>query len=199
VLMAPADENECRQMLYTATRVVGPVAVRYPRGQGPGVPVEQKMTALPLGKAQLRRRGRSGLLLLSFGTMLTAALAAAERLDATVVNMRFIKPLDETLLKELVTQHVAWVTLEENTIAGGAASAVAELLDGLGLGRPRLAVGLPDRFIEHGSREQCLADAGLDDTAVVAQIERWWLAQQGNLNSGRAATRMTVAVGSGPT
>ena len=156
------------------------------------------MTALPLGKAQLKRRGHSGLLLLSFGTMLAAALAAAERVDATVVNMRFIKPLDETLLKDLVTQHVAWVTLEENTIAGGAGSAVAELLDGQGLGRPRLAIGLPDRFIEHGSREQCLADAGLDDATVVAQIERWWLDQQGNLNSGRPATRMTVAVGSGP-
>ncbi len=137
-------------------------------------------------------------MLLSFGTMLSAALAAAERLDATVVNMRFVKPLDETLLTELVTQHVAWVTLEENTIAGGAGSAVAELLDGLGLGRPRLAVGLPDRFIEHGSREQCLQDAGLDEASVVAQIERWWQAQPCNLNSGRAATRMTVAVGSGP-
>jgi 1-deoxy-D-xylulose-5-phosphate synthase len=198
VIMAPADENECRQMLYTAALVDGPAAVRYPRGQGPGVPIEQKMTALPLGKAQLRRRGRSGLLLLSFGTMLAAALAAAERLDATVVNMRFVKPLDEALLKELVPQHVAWVTLEENTVAGGAGSAVAELLDGLELGRPRLAVGLPDRFIEHGSREQCLADAGLDEASVVAHIERWWQAQACNLNSGRGATRMTVAVGSGP-
>jgi 1-deoxy-D-xylulose-5-phosphate synthase len=197
VIMAPADENECRQMLYTATVVDGPAAVRYPRGQGPGVPVESTMTAVPLGKAQVRRRGRSGLLLLSFGTMLAAALAAGERVDATVVNMRFVKPLDEALLKELVAQHVAWVTLEENTIAGGAGSAVAELLDGLDLGRPRLAVGLPDRFIEHGSREQCLADAGLDEPAVVAKIERWWQSQDCNLNSGRGATRMTVAVGSG--
>ena len=105
VVMAPADENECRQMLYTATLVDGPTAVRYPRGQGPGVPIERSMTALPLGKAQVRRRGRSGLLLLSFGTMLAAALAAAERVDATVVNMRFVKPLDEALLKELVPQH----------------------------------------------------------------------------------------------
>ncbi len=133
VIMAPADENECRQMLFTATQVNGPAAVRYPRGQGPGVPVEQAMTALPLGKAQVRRRGRSGLLLFSFGTMLAAALAAAERVDATVINMRFVKPLDEALLKELVPQHAAWVTLEENTVAGGAGSAVAELLDGLGL------------------------------------------------------------------
>jgi 1-deoxy-D-xylulose-5-phosphate synthase len=130
--------------------------------------------------------------------MLTAASAAAERLDATVVNMRFVKPLDATLLRELVPQHVAWVTLEENTIAGGAGSAVAELLDSLDLGRPRLAVGLPDHFIEHGSREQCLVDAGLDEASVIACIERWWLAQDCNLNSGRAATRMTGAVRSGP-
>jgi 1-deoxy-D-xylulose-5-phosphate synthase len=198
VIMAPADENECRQMLYTATQIEGPAAVRYPRGQGPGVPVEKTMTALPVGKAQLRRRGQSGLLLLSFGTMLDAALAAAERVDATVVNMRFVKPLDEPLLKELVTQHSAWVTLEENTVAGGAGSAVAELLDGLGLGRPRLAIGLPDRFIEHGSREECLADAGLDLASVTGKVERWWQAQPSNLNSGRGATRMTVAAGSGP-
>ncbi len=198
VIMAPADEDECRQMLYTATLVDGPAAVRYPRGQGPGVPIEAKLTALLLGKAQVRRRGRSGLLLLSFGTMLAAALAAGERADATVVNMRFVKPLDEALLRELAAQHVAWVTLEENTVAGGAGSAVAELLDGLGLGRPRLAIGLPDRFIEHGSREQCLADAGLDEGSVVAKIERWWQSQTCNLNSGRGATRMTVAAGSGP-
>ncbi len=198
VLMAPADENECRQMLYTATRVDGPAVVRYPRGTGPGVAIEKKMTALPIGKAQLRQRGRSGLLLLSFGTMLSSALAVGERLDATVVNMRFVKPLDETLLQELVTQHLAFVTLEENTIAGGAGSAVVELLAGLGLHKPHLAVGLPDRFIEHGSREECLADAGLDQAAVMVQIERWWQAQPCNLNSARAATRMTVAAGSGP-
>jgi 1-deoxy-D-xylulose-5-phosphate synthase len=130
--------------------------------------------------------------------MLSAALAAAERLDATVVNMRFVKPLDESLLKELVPQHAAYVTLEENTIAGGAGSAITELLDALGLGRAHLAIGLPDRFIEHGGREECLADAGLDESTVVAAIEGWWAAQPGNLNSGRAATRMTVAVGSGP-
>ncbi len=130
--------------------------------------------------------------------MLAAALAAGERVDATVVNMRFVKPLDEALLKELAAQHVAWVTLEENTIAGGAGSAVAELLDSLDLGRPRLAVGLPDRFIEHGSREQCLEDAGLDERSVIAKIELWWQSQACNLNSGRGTTRMTVAVGSGP-
>ena len=198
VIMAPADENECRQMLYTATGTGGPAVVRYPRGQGPGVHVESEMTALPLGRAQLQRRGKSGLLLLSFGTMLAAALAAAERLDATVVNMRFVKPLDETLLQELVPQHVAVVTLEENTIAGGAGSAVAQFLDCVGLVGPRLCLGLPDKFIEHGSREQCLADAGLDPATVMTAIERWWLSQARNLNSARAATRMAAAVRSGP-
>jgi 1-deoxy-D-xylulose-5-phosphate synthase len=130
--------------------------------------------------------------------MLAAALVAAERLDATVVNMRFVKPLDETLLREWVPRHVALVTLEENTVAGGAGSAVAEWLDAAGLAGPRLHLGLPDRFVEHGTREQCLADAGLDSAAVVAAIERWWLPQARNLNTGRTATRMATAVRSGP-
>ncbi|HEX9473051.1 MAG TPA: 1-deoxy-D-xylulose-5-phosphate synthase [Steroidobacteraceae bacterium] len=198
VIMAPADENECRQMLYTASCCEGPAAVRYPRGQGPGARVETAMSALPVGRAELRRRGASGLLLLSFGPMLAAALVAGERLDATVVNMRFVKPLDEALLRESVPRHLALVTLEENTVAGGAGSAVAELLDAAGLSGPRLHLGLPDRFIEHGTREQCLADAGLDTAAVVAAIERWWLPQARNLNTGRTATRMATAVRSGP-
>ncbi len=196
--MAPSDENECRQMLYTATQTGGPAAVRYPRGTGPGVAIEAAMSALPLGKAQLRRRGDSGLLLLSFGTLLASALAAGERLDATVVNMRFVKPLDEALLRELVPQHVALVTLEENTVAGGAGGAVAELLDAAGLPGPRLHIGLPDRFIEHGSREQCLADAGLDTANVLAAIEKWWLPQATRLNTGRPATRIVAAARSGP-
>jgi 1-deoxy-D-xylulose-5-phosphate synthase len=198
VVMAPADENECRQMLYTACSLDGPVAVRYPRGPGPGVAVEQHMGALPLGQAQLRRRGHGGLLLLSFGSMLEAALAAAEGFDATVVNMRFIKPLDVALLRELVPQHAAWVSLEENTVAGGAGSAVAEALAAEGLERPHLHLGLPDRFIEHGSREQCLADAGLDSGSVAAAIEHWWRPQAGGLNSGPAATRISGMVRSRP-
>ena len=195
VIMAPADENECRQMLYSATCFGGPAVVRYPRGQGPGVAIESAMTALPLGRAQLQRQGQSGLLLLSFGTMLAAATSAAEKLDATVVNMRFVKPLDETLLRQLVPQHSALVTLEENTVAGGAGSAVAEFLDAACLTGPRLCLGLPDKFIEHGSREQCLVDAGLDAVSVAAAIERWWLPQVRHLNSGRAATRMTATEG----
>jgi 1-deoxy-D-xylulose-5-phosphate synthase len=190
VLMAPADENECRQMLYTATCVAGPAAVRYPRGQGPGVAPEPEMRALPLGRAELRRRGDSGLLLLSFGTMLAAALVAGEQLDATVVNMRFVRPLDEALLAELVPQHLALVTLEENAVAGGAGSAVAEFLDASDLAGPRLHVGLADQFIEHGSREQCLRDAGLDTASVLATIDNWWQPQARALNTARAATRM---------
>ncbi len=198
VVMAPSDENECRQMLYTATQTGGPAAVRYPRGTGPGVAIESAMSALPIGKAQLRRRGDSGLLLLSFGTLLATALAAGERLDASVVNMRFVKPLDEALLRELVPQHVALVTLEENTVAGGAGGAVAELLDAAGLPGPRLHIGLPDRFIEHGSREQCLTDAGLDTANVLVAIEKWWQAQAPRLNTGRTATRIVAAARSGP-
>jgi 1-deoxy-D-xylulose-5-phosphate synthase len=156
------------------------------------------MSALPLGRAQLRRRGKSGLLLLSFGTLLAAALSAGERLDATVVNMRFVKPLDEALLRELVPLHAALVTLEENTVAGGAGGAVAEALDAMGLSGPRLHIGLPDRFIEHGSREQCLVDAGLDNAAIQATIERWWLPQALKLNTGRSATRIAAAARSGP-
>ena len=156
------------------------------------------MTAVPIGRAQLRRRGESGLLLLAFGTMLAAALQAGEQLAATVVNMRFVKPLDEALLRELAPQYAAIVTLEENTIGGGAGSAVAELLDSLGIGGPRLHIGLPDRFIEHGSREQCLVDAGLDSASVQATIERWWRPLALNLNSARPATRIAAAVRSGP-
>src|SRR5580698_180736 len=128
VIMAPADENECRQMLYTATTLACPAIVRYPRGTGPGVPIVAEMSALPLGKAQLRREGKSGLALLAFGALVAPAQQIAEALDATLVNMRFIKPLDETLLLALARRHRALVTIEENAVAGGAGSAVGELL-----------------------------------------------------------------------
>jgi 1-deoxy-D-xylulose-5-phosphate synthase len=201
VIMAPADENECRQMLFTAVGIDGPTAVRYPRGTGPGVAIEREMRALPLGRALVRRRGESGLLLLSFGTMLAAAMVVGERLDATVVNMRFVKPLDEALLRELGPQHSAIVTLEENVLAGGAGSAVAEFLDLAGCSQPRLFLGLPDRFIGHGSREECLAEAGLDTATVLSSVEHWWQIQSRGLNSARPAPRMTVVgrPGSTPT
>ena len=177
VVMAPADENECRQMLYTAGLLDGPAAVRYPRGRGPGVAVEKTMQALPLGRAELRRSGASGLALLAFGTMVEAARPAAESLDATLVNMRFVKPLDEALIAEVAASHRALVTLEENALAGGAGSAVLEVLQRLGSKVPVLQVGVPDTFVEHGTREDNLAAAGLDPAAVRAAIERFWRGQ----------------------
>ncbi len=177
IIMAPADENECRQMLYTATTLSGPAFVRYPRGSGPGVPVQKEMSALPLGKAQVRREGKSGLALLVFGALLAPAQAIAERLDATLVNMRFVKPLDEDLLIALAARHRAFVSIEENATQGGAGSAIGELLACEGLQLPLLQLGIPDRFIEHGSREGCLAAAGLDAAGLAASIERWWALQ----------------------
>ena len=176
-IMAPADENECRQMLYTATTLEGPAAVRYPRGTGPGVPLVEELTALPVGRAQPRREGRSGLAILAFGTLLEPAQKIAERLDATLVNMRFIKPLDEDLVISVAARHRAIVTIEENAAIGGAGSAVSELLAAEGLLVPLLQLGIPDRFIEHGSRDTCLAAAGLDAAGLASSIERWWALQ----------------------
>ncbi|HEY4645523.1 MAG TPA: 1-deoxy-D-xylulose-5-phosphate synthase [Steroidobacteraceae bacterium] len=174
VVMAPADENECRQMLFTATTLDCPAAVRYPRGHGPGVPIVAAMQAIPVGRAQVRRDGRGGLAILAFGTMVAPAEHIAERLDATLVNMRFVKPLDEKLVLELAARHSALVTIEENTIAGGAGSAVSELLCARGMQIPMLHLGLPDRFVEHGSREDCLRMAGLDAGSLENAIERFW-------------------------
>ncbi|MGH8277097.1 MAG: transketolase C-terminal domain-containing protein, partial [Steroidobacteraceae bacterium] len=174
VIMAPADENECRQMLYTASTLKSPAIVRYPRGTGPGVPVVAEMTALPFGRAQLRREGQSGLALLAFGALVTPAQQIAEALDATLVNMRFVKPLDEDLVVALAARHRALVSIEENATHGGAGSAIGELLVSEGLQLPLLQLGIPDRFIEHGSRDGCLAAAGLDPAGLRASIERWW-------------------------
>jgi 1-deoxy-D-xylulose-5-phosphate synthase len=197
VIMAPSDENECRQMLYTATTINGPAAVRYPRGTGPGVPIEQEMTALPIGRAQLRRSGDGGLALLAFGAMLGSALALAERLDATVVNMRFIKPLDTAMLCEIAASHAAIVTIEDNAVAGGAGSACSEALDAHGFAIPRLHIGIPDRFIEHGSREDNLVEAGLDTLGIAATIDKW-RASVPALKVIRTATKLTAAGGTGP-
>jgi 1-deoxy-D-xylulose-5-phosphate synthase len=177
VIMAPADENECRQMLYTASTLDAPAIVRYPRGTGPGVPVVREMTALPVGKAQLRREGKSGLALLAFGALVAPAARIAEMLDATLVNMRFVKPLDEELIVALASRHRALVTIEENAALGGAGSAVGELLGAEGLQLPLLQLGIPDRFIEHGSREGCLVAAGLDAAGLEASVGRWWALQ----------------------
>jgi 1-deoxy-D-xylulose-5-phosphate synthase len=177
VVMAPADENECRQMLYTASTLSGPAAVRYPRGTGLGVPIAAAMTALTVGRAQLRREGRSGLALLAFGALVDSAQRIAERLDATLVNMRFVKPLDTDLVTAIAARHRAIVTIEENATIGGAGAGVCELLASEGLRRPLLQLGIPDRFIEHGSRDSCLAAAQLDLAGLTASVERWWALQ----------------------
>jgi 1-deoxy-D-xylulose-5-phosphate synthase len=172
VIMAPADENECRQMLFTGFQHNGPAAVRYPRGKGPGVAVVSEMTALPIGKGEIRRRGKR-IAILSFGTLLAPALEVGERIDATVVNMRFVKPLDETLILELARTHEIFVTIEDNAIAGGAGSAVNELLHARQCYVPVLNLGLPDQFLEQGSREELLALCGLDSEGIIKRIEQY--------------------------
>jgi 1-deoxy-D-xylulose-5-phosphate synthase len=186
VVMAPADENECRQMLYTSTTVDGPAAVRYPRGQGPGVRIESQMSALPIGRAEIRREGRSGLLLLAFGTMVAPCEALADKYDATLVNMRFVKPLDVATVCSLAKTHRCIVTLEENAIAGGAGSAVSEHLAANGIDRLIHHIGIPDRFIEHGSRAECLAMAGLDPAGIERSIAGFWT-QDENVRVAAAA------------
>jgi 1-deoxy-D-xylulose-5-phosphate synthase len=173
-LMAPADENECRQMLFTAVQLEHPAAVRYPRGQGPGAKIEATMSIIPVGKAQLRREGRSGLAIIGVGAMVPFCERVAERLDATLINLRFVKPLDEELLLRIGATHQALVTVEENVVAGGAGSAVTECLTSHGLALPTLHLGIPDRFIEHGSRNDCLVMAGLDTASIELAIGRWW-------------------------
>jgi 1-deoxy-D-xylulose-5-phosphate synthase len=169
VLMAPSDENECRQMLYTGFMHEGAAAVRYPRGIGTGVKPEEKMTALPIGKAEVKRTGRR-VALLAFGSMVPTALEIAERLDATAVNMRFIKPIDADLVAELAASHELLVTIEENVVAGGAGGAVAEVLSERGLQPKLLLIGLPDRLIQHGGRDEMLKDAGLTADQIEQDI-----------------------------
>jgi len=173
-VMAPADENECRQMLYTAFTLETPTAVRYPRGAGPGVAVENEMTVLPVGRGDVRRtsaRRADRVAILSFGAVLRHALAAGEALDATVANMRFVKPLDAALVAKLAKDHDAFVTVEENVVMGGAGSAVAEALAAAGIEIPLLQLGLPDAFIDHGDPAELLADCGLDAAGIVAAVQ----------------------------
>ena len=172
VIMAAGDENECRQMLYTGFLHDGPVSVRYPRGKGPGVDVEQEMTAIPIGTADLKREGKN-IAILAFGAMLTPALEAGEELDATVVNMRFVKPLDKEMIIKMADTHEILVTLEDNVVAGGAGSAILECLQTHQILIPTLNLGLPDQYIEQGSREECLSDAGLDTENIIANINRY--------------------------
>jgi 1-deoxy-D-xylulose-5-phosphate synthase len=174
-VMVPSDENECRQMLYTAFQMNTPAAVRYPRGTGPGARIEQTMTELPLGKGEIRRRGGATagakrVALLAFGAMVTPAIDAAEALDATVANMRFVKPLDEALVLELAGGHDLLVTVEENVIMGGAGSAVLEALERAGRSIPVLQLGLPDRFIDQGDPALQLAAVGLDKDGIIRSV-----------------------------
>jgi len=175
-VMTPSDENECRQMLFTAFQLNTPAAVRYPRGAGPGAVIQQEMLALPIGKGEIRRRGKKLALLskkiaiLAFGSMVKPALEAAEELDATVANMRFVKPLDEALVAELAESHDLLVTVEENVIMGGAGSAVLEALQRLRIKAAVLQLGLPDHFIDHGDPALQLKSCGLDKAGIVASV-----------------------------
>jgi 1-deoxy-D-xylulose-5-phosphate synthase len=168
-LMAPADENECRQMLYTGFQLNGPAAVRYPRGVGIGKEITREMHALPVGKGEVRREGKR-IAILAFGSMLKPALDAAVKLDATVANMRFIKPLDMEMVKRLAQTHQLLVTVEEHQVMGGAGSAVCEALAALGIERKVLLLGLPDRYIDHGDAAKLLAGVGLDAQGIEKSI-----------------------------
>ena len=170
-LMAPADEMECRLMLNTAFAINGPAAVRYPRGHGPGVEVGNSTEILQVGQAQVRRAGNK-IAILAFGTMVAPAELAGEALNATVVNMRFVKPLDEAIIEKLAKDHHMLVTVEENVVAGGAGSAVNEYLVRAGIELPVLNLGLPDEFPAQGSRAELLTDCGLDAEGIQRTIRR---------------------------
>ncbi|HWS77827.1 MAG TPA: 1-deoxy-D-xylulose-5-phosphate synthase, partial [Thermomonas sp.] len=173
LVMAPADEDECRRMLSTGFRHAGPAAVRYPRGTGTGVAVGASLDGVPIGKAELRRQG-ARIALLAFGAIVPAAEKVGEELGLTVVNMRFVKPLDRALILELANSHEGFVTLEDNVVAGGAGSGVAELLSADGVTLPILHLGLPDAFQHHASREDLLAEAGLDVAGIRAAVLGRW-------------------------
>lgn len=171
IVMAPADENETRQMLHTGYVHPGPAAIRYPRGTGPGVHIQEAMQPLEIGKGRLVREGQQ-IAILSFGTLLSAALGAADEINATVADMRFVKPLDTELIDALADDHALLVTIEENVIAGGAGSAVCEYLNQQGRWLPVLQLGLPDQFIDHGKHPQLLSDLGLDSAGILSSIQR---------------------------
>ncbi len=176
VVMAPSDENECRQMLYTGFMHNGLAAVRYPRGSGSGAVIQPKMQAIEIGKAQLLRTMQQvagkRVALLAFGSMLVPALQAGEIIDASVANMRFIKPLDTAMIAKLANSHDLLVTIEENALMGGAGAAVLEAMQALNIHMPVLCLGLPDQFIEHGNHETMLAECGLDATGIIKAIEQ---------------------------
>jgi 1-deoxy-D-xylulose-5-phosphate synthase len=188
VVMAPADENECRQMLTTGMHLDQPSAVRYPRGSGPGVAIQQALTTVPVGRGVVVREmnkptaalphARTRIAILAFGSMVKPSLDAAEELNATVANMRFVKPLDDELVLKLATTHDVIVTVEENVVMGGAGSAVAESLAAQNLAMPVLHLGLPDAFVEHGDPAVLLADCGLNAAGIVRSVRAWQESQQ---------------------
>lgn len=173
LIMAPSDENECRQMLTTGFHHDGPAAVRYPRGCGNGTAIEPQLNSLPICKAQTCRTGQKTAIL-AFGTLLHAALEAAEQVDATVVNMRFVKPLDTALLDEIVTSHELIITIEENAVLGGAGSAVNEYYQQQGVQTNLRMMGLPDHFVDHGDHGQMLSACGLDASGIIDSINRYF-------------------------
>jgi 1-deoxy-D-xylulose-5-phosphate synthase len=171
VVMAASDENECRQMLTTGYQYKGPAAIRYPRGAGIGAAIKPELTTIEIGKGEIKRKGKK-IAILAFGSMVTPSMAAGETLDATVANMRFIKPLDVELVKQLAAEHDYLVTVEEGSIMGGAGSAVAEALAAEGIVKQVLMLGLPDKFIDHGDPVKLLASVGLDGAGITASIKK---------------------------
>jgi 1-deoxy-D-xylulose-5-phosphate synthase len=195
VVMAPANENECRQMLTTGVRLNQPSAIRYPRGNGPGVTIETELTTLPVGKGVIVREAKGyattahkrRVAILAFGSMVKPALDAGDALNASVANMRFVKPIDDALVFKLATTHDVIVTVEENVIMGGAGSAVSESLSAQNLTLPILHLGLPDHFVEHGDPSILLADCGLTREGIVASIQKW-LSDTADAVASRAAS-----------
>jgi 1-deoxy-D-xylulose-5-phosphate synthase len=171
VVMAASDENECRQMLTTGFHYDGPAAVRYPRGAGIGAPVAKELGSIEIGKGEIKRQGKS-VAILAFGSMVAPSVGAGGELNATVANMRFVKPLDVALVKQLAQEHDYLVTAEEGCIMGGAGAAVAEALAAEGIVKPLLMLGLPDKFIDHGDPAALLAGAGLDAKGIAASIRQ---------------------------
>jgi 1-deoxy-D-xylulose-5-phosphate synthase len=185
-VMVPSDEDECRQMLYTGFRLGSPAAVRYPRGAGPGVMPLRELRALPVGKGELRRHGRR-IAILAFGSMVPPAVKVGEELDLSVASMRFVKPIDRELIKQLALGHEALVTVEENAVAGGAGSAVAEVLADFGISMPILHLGLPDRFIEQGDPALLLTQCGLDAAGITRAVRERFAAALKPLVAARPA------------
>ena len=177
MVMTPSDENECRQMLTTACRANAPCTVRYPRGTGPGTPLDKTLNDIPIGKGEIRRRGKT-VALLAFGTMLAPALEAAEVLDATVANMRFVKPIDRELILELSREHSLLVSIEENVSIGGAGSEVARVLENTRSATAFVRIGLPDRFIEHGDQTRLLGENGLDKDGIIHTVQTYLKQQE---------------------